>query len=664
MMKFFRKYTKQLLAVFMALLLVVWLGGSALQHIFDRSQEHLKTPRAKVFGKTVLIGDMQGVFRETEVLKSLGIEWEWMWAMSVAKLGARNMQELQQLVGMVRQTPLTLEEWYMLDAAARHSGIQVSDEELDRFKASHRLTGEALAAVRDRRGYSLDTLDQAIRAYIRVSEMLESAVGAIKPSEADIQDVIRDSQEKASVSVVTLDASKFVDKNWQPTPEELQKQFDEGKDKDPSSSRMSEQVFGYRQPEKVQVEYIRVDAEALAKRQKISDETAFEYWENHKAEFIKPTSQPVGIPPASQPEPKQYDTFTEAKPKVIEQLARRAAQSEAQRLANEIISTLTKPWAGAPTTQPDNYATPPAGQESDKVYPNLVESLEPRYPGVLKYARTALQSQRELESNMEIGYAMFRGSGQMVRLPQAAFMVPGLEAKKGANPDHTRLFRNVYQTCAEPFTDWSGNNVVVFRTVATKGKETAQSIDSVRENLITDLRTIRAGKEAERLAKELADKAGTVGLKAAFEGDANLVAKIGKEAYKDRVTFARNGRVLEFRGDADLVKKCFAVATAPAPAATTSQPAPRIISQQLKGQPNWVVVEWHKLLPVTTQEYDDDRPMAIMRVIGTRQLAFLKHWFDPAQIRERVGWQDLQGGKDVPMGPIEAPPIAPSDWGS
>lgn len=660
MMKFFRKYTKQLLAVFMALLLVVWLGGSALQSWLDPTDTHLKTPRAKIFGgKTVLIGEMQPAFRDTEVLRSLGINWEWMWAMSVGRLGATSMQQIQQLATAVRSTPLAPEEWYMLDAAARHSGIQVSDEQLERFKADSGLTGQALAAVRDRRGFSLDTLDEAIRSFVRVNEMMESAIGAIKASEADIQDAIRDAQEKVTVSVVTLDVNKFIDNAWQPTPEELQKQFDEGKDKDPSSSPMGEQVFGYREPEKVQLEYIRVDADALAKRQKISDETAFEYWEAHQDEFLKPVSQPASAPVASRPEPEKYGTFTEAKPKVVEQLAKRAAQAEAQRVANELISTLTKPWNGAPTTQPDNYATPPAGQESDKVYPNAVALLEARYPGALKYARTALQTQREIESNSEIGFAMFRGSGRMVRLSQAAFMVAGLEAKKGTNPDHTRLFRNVFQTCAEPFADWSGN-VVVFRTVATKAKEPAQSVESVRDKLITDLRKIRAGKEVERLAKELADKAGTVGLKAAFEGDANLLAKLQAPAYKDKVTFARGTRsVPEFRGDTELVKKCFAIATAPA----TSQPNAKIIAQQLRGQSDWVVVEWHKMLPVTTQEYDEERDAAIYRVVGGRQFAFLRTWFDPDQIRARVGWEDLAEGKDLPTGPIEKPALPPGGWG-
>lgn len=664
MMKFFRKYTKQLLAVFMVLLLIVWLGGSALQHVFDRSQEHLKMPRAKVFGKTVLVRDMQTAFRETEVLKAMNIQWEWMWANAVARLGARNMNDLRRLVGAVRTSPLTLEEWYMLDVAARRSGIQVSEEQLERFKAASGLTGEALASIRDRSNFSLDTLDEALRSYVRVNEMVESAIEAIKPSEADIQDAIRDSQEKVTVAVVTLDATKFEDSTWQATEEELQKQFDEGKDKDPSPSSMGERVFGYREPEKAQIEYIRVDVNALARRQKISDEAAWEYWDAHKDEFLRPVSRPASAPASSQPEPKPYDTFTEAKPKVIEQMAERAAQAEAQRLANEMISTLAKPWVGAPTTQPDNYAIPPAGQESDQVYPNLIASLEPRYPGVFKYGRTLLQDQKELAANNpDIRSAYFRGSGQygFVSVAQAAFMVAGLEAKKDAIPDQTRLFRNVYQTCAEPFVDMGAKgSIVIFRTVATRAKQPAQSMDSVRDKLIADLRKIRAGKEAERLAKELAEKAGAIGLKAAFENDAQLIAKLGKDAYKDNVTFSRSTRyVPEFHGDSELIKRCFAVATAPA----TSQPA-RIITQPLRYPSGWAVVEWHKLLPVTTQEYDEERAEAIVRVIGSRQLAFMRDWFDPAQIRARVGWEDLVAGQDAPLhGPIERPVLPPGGWG-
>ncbi len=38
MMKWFRKHNKQLLAVFASALLVVWLGGSALQRMFERNR--------------------------------------------------------------------------------------------------------------------------------------------------------------------------------------------------------------------------------------------------------------------------------------------------------------------------------------------------------------------------------------------------------------------------------------------------------------------------------------------------------------------------------------------------------------------------------------------------------------------------------------------------
>ena len=38
MMKWFRKHNKQLLAVFASALLVVWLGGTPLQRMFERNQ--------------------------------------------------------------------------------------------------------------------------------------------------------------------------------------------------------------------------------------------------------------------------------------------------------------------------------------------------------------------------------------------------------------------------------------------------------------------------------------------------------------------------------------------------------------------------------------------------------------------------------------------------
>ena len=72
MMKFFRKYNKHLLAIFMVLLMVVFLGGSALQSLWtptvDRVVAHTAVGDISFF-------DQQRAAASTSILRALGIDW-------------------------------------------------------------------------------------------------------------------------------------------------------------------------------------------------------------------------------------------------------------------------------------------------------------------------------------------------------------------------------------------------------------------------------------------------------------------------------------------------------------------------------------------------------------------------------------------------------------
>src|SRR5438067_1976086 len=112
MMKFFRKYTKQLLAIFMALLLIVWLGGSALTELLHGDPTGGKTVQGTAYGSTVRLRDMWPAFHETETLEEI--------------LGPDILQRL--CPPQIRHEKLSKEEWYLLDEAAKRSHLHVPRE--------------------------------------------------------------------------------------------------------------------------------------------------------------------------------------------------------------------------------------------------------------------------------------------------------------------------------------------------------------------------------------------------------------------------------------------------------------------------------------------------------------------------------------------------------
>jgi hypothetical protein len=229
-------------------------------------------------------------------------------------------------------------------------------------------------------------------------------------------------------------------------------------------------------------------------------------------------------------------------------------------------------------------------------------------------------------------------------------MVCGLEADREANPDHARLFRNVYETCSEPLVDRLGN-AYVFRNGAAAGRQAPPSWQDVGEQLADDVRKMRAHAEAGRLAKALADQAAKVGLRMAFDADAALKAKPEEAVYLTPEPFARKvnlqielmpNAIRDVGGGAELMTLCFALA------GKTAQ-AERVKAHELVGGRGWVVIEGEEIVPVTRADYDEQRAMARIILTIKRRVEFLRNWFAPEQIRQRAGWKDAPQERAKPV---------------
>ncbi|UCD27905.1 MAG: hypothetical protein JSV03_12475 [Planctomycetota bacterium] len=638
MMKFFRKYTKHLLAIFMALLLVVWLGGSALTNMLRADQTRSDEVRGEMFGKPVTLGDMRPFSNETLILESLTLPWKKPWLLLTGNID-------------LRENPLDYNEWYMLRQATIESGIYVSPEAVENIKFQlSRIYPGLLESVRNNKKISFRRIDQIIESFLCINNMAALSAGAIKVSEADILNFIRDAFEKIRINVVSFQSQQFIDDSYQPTEDEIKEHFEEYKT---TASQPGETLeFGYQLPEAVQIDYIKVKVNTLKDRQQISDDEAREYWKDHQTEFMKPTTQPA-TSPATQPKPEApqpYTTATEALPDVITKLTENKAKAEALRIARELIIQLNRPWADSPTTQPYNYKQPPESETAEDIYPKLIARMEEKYSGVLEYSRTKLSDAKEISMIPGLGRAMFLpGTRQQLPFQEVAFMVAGLEANPKDDPGRARFYHNLYETCAEPAVDYDGNAYLI-RTVAARPKQPPSSYQTVREKIIKDLRFKRAYEQAGKQAKEFSEKAGTMGLKEALENHPQLKEKLGERPFREIAPFARkritnwgrgpqlmDGYVPTIGGDAEFIKKCFALADDKT--ATTTQPA-HFLVHQLQQRQQWIVVQWLEKIPPTQEEYDKNRSTATDHIRLQRQMELLKSWFSPEQIRARVEWKD------------------------
>jgi hypothetical protein len=593
---------------------------------------------------------MMPAYEDAEILDSIiGRPWRYPWGHLLHALGM-NQQAAQQTAMQIRGTPLSNDEWYMLDAEARRSHVYVAPEAIEKFKKELQLNDDYLTLVRTKHRKSSEEIDHALQSLLRVQESLVLACNSLKVSEADIRDIVRQTNEKVKIAALLVEAKKFIDDKYQPTEDELKAHFE--KYKNVTSKPADSGDYGYEVPDAVKLDYIRVNMPPLVARQTVTDEEMYTYWSGHKNDFHKPTSQPASQAATKPAPPQSYATFTEARASVRDKMAKDKAKVEAMRIAREVISVLQQPWSTAPATQPDNLKQPPDSQTKPDVYDKIVALLDPKYPGVLRPGRTDWVDQNGINKIVDFSrMASMSGTQQEVRLMEAAFLAPGLDPHLDENANRNRLIRNLYETAPEPFANPNGDAVII-RTIAVRPKHPPASIDEIRARLLDDVRKVRAFGEAQNQAAAISDRATKAGgLDKLWASDPALKAKLGDDALKHPQPFPRQ-QIYDFHGsvemypssvqglgygDSDLSKVAFDMAGAK----TATQPAPMVVRIQAANQ-RFVVLEFIDLLPVTREEYDKARPQALHLLQSQHQVDLLTNWFDPEHIKERVGWKEAK----------------------
>ena len=128
MMKWFRKHNKQLLAVFASALLVIWLGGSALERMFAHNP--FTEPVGTAMGHKINASQHGALKTKLNLMESLGLPWYAPWANQWVKQQFGNMNEQQaQMLMMTMGQPLSREKGrYRLVAAGPGSSQDGRDD--------------------------------------------------------------------------------------------------------------------------------------------------------------------------------------------------------------------------------------------------------------------------------------------------------------------------------------------------------------------------------------------------------------------------------------------------------------------------------------------------------------------------------------------------------
>jgi hypothetical protein len=666
MIKTLRKYNKHLLVVFMAGLLVVWLGSTALRDLLRPKWENPVIGR--LYGEEIDQAKVQATYRHAELLTALigrtvGFSWDRIWVFAAQDLG------LPMFAAMIDREPLDPLEWYMLVQQANRAGIVVPSSEVHELKTKLPNAAAVINNARDRFGASLDEIDAALAEFLRVRELVRRAAGGIQITEPQIRQLVKQVGEKVRVKFVPLPARAFGDAVGELTEEELQAQFDQYKDVPPGTG--GEFGFGYQQPAAVQFEYVKVDLDELVQQINIDEGRAFSYWQDHKDEFTRPapetqptTTAAAATQPtttaAAQTQPVPYERFDEAKEAVLKKLKEEQARPEALALARDLINVLNRPWRGA-ETRANNYLEAPAEVKEDGYLMDQVDRFRKRRFGeALQYARSPWRDRKELWQEPGIGRAAVRDVRSPLLFSQLAFQVEGLVKERPTSPEARggQYYLALYQPCPSVLTDSAGN-AYVFRVIAVREPQPPETLDVVRAKVEQDLRMAKAYGLAGEAAAKLTASAKAEGLDAALQASEALKAELGdrvprvseppafaREALAPRTgmgTLTMTSSVPGIGSDPGFIRACFQLG-----AEDADDPAYRVRAVENPTQLRWVVVQWLANEPLREDVFRSLRRGVAARLYVNEASEFLKNFFDPDAIRRRVDWADAERPNKTP----------------
>ena len=482
MMKFFRKYNKQLLAVFMVLLMVVFVGGSALQSLFTPTNDRV-VAHSRV--GDISMADQAHARYTTGILNRLGMDW-------------------QNPLGRMGE-PLTEMDWILLTREAKKAGMYAGEAAARRQMTDDRDAENIDAFARQARIQPAH-IYQAVAEFQSVRQAGAAVMGAANPSVAELNSVARKTLEKVKIKAVVLPASAFIEPAEEGTEEftdeELAAHLDKYREREPGTGL----DFGYYVKTKVRAQFIRIERDKIAETINIPDleRKAKTYYRANLddplfARAPEPAEDDVEGPKEEKP---AYMPWEEAKDAAIRVVRKQQADEMAGRIANWLVDHAAEPWFEIDRGEEDQYKIAPAIAARPEYYAELVDQIPAsiRFEGAVKPGFTAFFSQEDAGTVPLIGATFSRDSrgNRKDQFRTLVFrtkaIVPEVPKEKGINPAD---YLAEWQTCSFPVFDPETEDLFVFRVAESEPGHPAKSVDEVRDRVVEDLRLLRAYDVAE-----------------------------------------------------------------------------------------------------------------------------------------------------------------------
>jgi uncharacterized protein YneF (UPF0154 family) len=596
LVKWLRKNNTKIMAVVVIVIMIGFVGGTYISQLGQRRRTGLNDMVA-YFGdnKKITTYDINLARRELEILKMLKADdilrsafvplfrTQDFKALLLAELlfsGREFSPELsryikqairvngyrisdKQINDIYRRSMGSEIYWLLLKNEAQQAGLRISSENTGNQLAEiipqlfrGATYSQLIGAIVNRQGVPEQEILATFSRLLTVLEYAKTACSSEDITDTQLTQMVSRENETIDIEFVKFDSTVFVETQTEPTEQEMVEHFDKYRmlfagivsDQNPYG-------FGYKLPDRVQLEYIAVKLNDISQIVTApTQEEAEEYYQKYREQFTIQVPSDPNDP--NSPQVGRTRSYAEVAGVILDQLLRNKITSKADGILQE-AKTLTE--AGF-----ENAEAEPASLSAEQLkkmagdYADAADQLFKKYKIKVHTGQTGLLSAADISKDRYLGMMYMRGLGyNPVGLGQVVFAIDELGASELGPFDaqKPKMYENI-----GPLIDAMGEIMVVVRVIKTERASAPESINQTFSRNTLELETTveQQGEDVysvkEKVAEDLKKLAAMDILKSKAEEFITLASKDGWERAVERFNELYGPQHKPDEGDPNIIK--------------------------------------------------------------------------------------------------------------
>jgi len=503
LVKWFRKNKMKVMAIVVVIIMFAFVGGSALSYLLSPKGTGRHNTVA-YFGdnKKITEKDRAVAMRELTILKGLGVD-ELLRSIGVPLSDTQDLRALLlgELLFSERGTAPALTKY--IKQMIRVNGYRISDKQInDIYRRPmpgdiywHCLKNEArLAGVRISNEDSEELLARIMPRIPQFTEEMQATFGKLLAvleyarmtcsgqdvTAAQIMHNVSRERETIDAEFVRFDSAVFAETLSEPNEEKTVEHFD--KYKKFLAGAVSEENpygFGYKLPDRVQLEYIAVKFDDVSKIVTApTQEEAEEYYQKNRKKFTEQVLSDPNDP--NSPQTERTKSYAEVANIISKQLLQNKINSKAERILQEAKALTDVDFEDI---EDANLSAEQLRQMAGD-YETAAEQLSEKYKIKVYAGQTGLLSALDIQVDKYLGMLYLKGYGygyNPVGLTQIVFAIDELQASELGPFDVPKpgMYENIgpARDIRAQIQGYTGTNMVVVRVIRAEKASEPETIN-------------------------------------------------------------------------------------------------------------------------------------------------------------------------------------------